>query len=694
MQQSVTERRDGSIAVLTVDNPPVNALSFHVRQGLFDALGRLKDDPEVAGVVITCAGRTFIAGADIREFSKPIEPPALPDLIERIESFRKPVLAAMHGNALGGGLELALACHFRLADRDLRLGLPEVKLGILPGAGGTQRLPRLIGAEAALDMILSGEPVPAPRALEIGLIDAIAEGALVDAAISFLRAAIAEGRPLQLVRDRDDVLARSDRAAFEQAAEQALKRARGLEAPAACVESVRNALTLPIDEGLKAERALLMRLLASDQSRAMRHLFFAERAATRVAGVTRDHLPRPIERVGIVGAGTMGTGISLAVLAAGLEVVLLDVGDEPLRRAVDRIGDTLARSVARGSLDDAEAERRKARLSTTTRYDDFSACDLLIEAALEDIAVKQGVFERLDAVARPGAVLATNTSYLDVDRIASFTRRPEDVLGLHFFSPANVMKLLEIVRGRQTAPEVLATALAFARRIGKVPVVAGVCHGFIGNRMLEARSSEDEQLLLEGASPRQVDDAFAAFGWPMGPFEMNDMAGIDIGWHNRRALGLRAEIADSLCEAGRFGQKTGRGFYRYEPGSRRGLPDPEVEELIAAKARERGIARRQISDEEIIERTHLPLINEGARILAEGIAARGSDIDVVWTRGYGFPVARGGPMFWADTLSLRHVVERLRHWHAVTGKAVFDPAPLLVELAESGASLADWQAPA
>ncbi|TIW41893.1 MAG: 3-hydroxyacyl-CoA dehydrogenase, partial [Mesorhizobium sp.] len=460
-----------------------------------------------------------------------------------------------------------------------------------------------------------------------------------------------------------------------------------LEAPLACAEAVRNAITLPFDEALAAERALFVKLVAGDQSRAQRHLFFAEREAAKIQG--KDVTRRKIARVGIIGAGTMGGGIAMAFANGGFPVTLLETGEEALQRGLAMIEKNYAVSVGRGSLTEEARQQRLGLFKGSTDYADLADCDLVIEAVFEDMAVKKVVFGKLDAVARPGAILATNTSYLDVDEIAASTSRPQDVLGMHFFSPANVMKLLEIVRADRTAPDALATVAELARRIGKVPVVVGVCHGFVGNRMLSARGAENEFLLLEGATPGQVDKAFTDFGWPMGPFQMGDLAGLDIGWRNRKARGQTAVIADTLCEQGRFGQKTGRGWYRYESGSREPVPDPEVEELIRAKAAEPGIARREIGADEIIERTLYPLVNEGARILEEGIAVRASDIDVVWANGYGFPIGKGGPMFWAGLEGAAKIVERLEHWHRRTGRAIFEPAPVLRRFAETGS----WQVP-
>ncbi|PBC10676.1 3-hydroxyacyl-CoA dehydrogenase NAD-binding domain-containing protein [Mesorhizobium sp. WSM3859] len=686
MSSSVSVTNDNGVAVVTIDNPPVNALSFHVRKPLYEALAALRDDPAARAIVIACAGRTFVAGADITEFGKPVQQPELRTIIALLETVPKPTVAAIHGTALGGGLELALGCHFRVADSGVKLGLPEVKLGLLPGGGGTVRLPRLVGAAKALAMIVSGTPISAGDAKAAGLLDAVVDSDLLAEAIRFAREMADRGGPFVPVRERNERLAGTDLAAFDAQATDLAKKARGLEAPLACAEAVRNAINLPFNAALAAERQLFQKLVSGDQSRAQRHLFFAEREAAKVPG--KDLQKRQIARVGVIGAGTMGGGIAMAFANGGFPVTLLETSEEALRRGLAMIEKNYAVSVSRGSLTAEATQKRLELFKGSTDYADLADCDLIIEAVFEDMAVKKDVFGKLDAIARPGAILATNTSYLDVSEIAASTSRPQDVLGMHFFSPANVMKLLEIVRAEKTAPEVLATVADLARRIGKVAVVVGVCHGFVGNRMLSARGSENEFLLLEGAIPSQVDKAFTDFGWPMGPFQMGDLAGLDIGWRNRKARGQTAVIADTLCEQGHFGQKTGSGWYRYESGAREPIADPDVEALIRAKAAELGIARRKIGTDEIIERTLYPLVNEGAKILEEGIAARASDIDVVWVNGYGFPTGKGGAMFWAGLAGAGKIVERLEHWHGRTGRAIFEPAPVLRRFAETGA----WEA--
>ena len=682
MSSSVSVANENGVAVVTIDNPPVNALSFHVRKPLYESLAALRDDATAKAIVIVCAGRTFVAGADITEFGKPVEQPELRAIIALLETIAKPTIAAIHGTALGGGLELALGCHFRVADQGARLGLPEVKLGLLPGGGGTVRLPRLVGAVKALGMIVSGTPIPAAEAKASGLVDAVFDGDLLAEAIRFASEMSTGSGPFVPVRDRNDRLAETDLAAFDAQAAELARKARGLDAPLACAEAVRNAITLPFDDALTAERQLFLKLVAGDQSRAQRHLFFAEREAAKIPG--KDLQKRKIARVGIIGAGTMGGGIAMAFANGGFPVTLIETNEEALQRGLAMIEKNYAVSVGRGSLTEEARQQRLGLFKGSTDYAELADCDLIIEAVFEDMAVKKDVFGRIEAVARPDAILATNTSYLDVDAIAASTSRPQDVLGMHFFSPANVMKLLEIVRAEKTAPDALATVADLARRIGKVPVVVGVCHGFVGNRMLSARGAENEFLLLEGATPSQVDKAFTDFGWPMGPFQMGDLAGLDIGWRNRKARGLTAVIADTLCEQGRFGQKTGRGWYRYDDGSRDPSPDPEVADLIRAKAAELDIARREIGPDEIIERTLYPLVNEGAKILEEGVATRASDIDIVWVNGYGFPIGTGGPMFWAGLEGAGKIVERLERWRRQTGRAIFEPAPVLRRFAETG----------
>jgi 3-hydroxyacyl-CoA dehydrogenase len=688
MSELVSMRTDSGVAVITIDNPPVNAMKHEVRVGLLDLVSRAAGHPDISAVVIACAGRTFVAGADITEFGKPPRQPTAIAVIEAIEACPKPVIAALHGTPLGGGLELALGCHFRVAAPGTRLGLPEIKLGIIPGAGGTQRLPRLVGMEKAMAMILSGEPIAAREALDAGLVDEIIEGDLITGAIAFARRVVAEKRPLVLARNCDEKLASArDLAAFDAAAANYTKRAKGQKAPLAAVAALRAAITLPVADALKRERDSFLELVAGDQSKAQRHIFFAEREAAKVpdiAGVKAHD----IRRAAVIGAGTMGGGIAMCFANAGIPVTVVETGAEALSRGLDAVTRNYRNTAARGGLGTEEMEARIARITGTTDLAAVADADLVVEAVFEDMGVKQDVFGRLDRIVKAGAVIASNTSYLDIDALACSTARPQAVVGMHFFSPANVMRLLEVVRGAATSPETLATAIAVGRKLGKVPAVVGVCHGFVGNRMLRLRSIEAERLLLEGALPQDVDGALADFGFPMGPFAMADLAGLDVGWRMRKAQGLSAPIADQLCERGRYGQKTSRGFYLYEPGSRTPKPDPEVEQLIVDTAAQRGITRGALSKDAMVERLLFPMINEGARILHEGIAQRPGDIDVIWVYGYGFPVYRGGPMHYADSVGLGYIRDRLTAFAHTTGDDRHRPAPLLEDLAAAGKGFA------
>src|ERR1700736_3890125 len=683
-----TEIRDG-LAILTIDNPPVNALSIEVRRGLSQAIENVSKDSQVRAVVITCAGRTFISGADIREFGKPFQPPGLTDVISQIDGCNKPVIAAIHGVAFGGGLEVALGCHFRIATKDAKLGLPEVKLGLLPGAGGTQRLPRAVGPELAVKMIVTGDPIGAAEALKNGLIEEIVENPAAGGE-AFARKVLAERRPLRRLRGDDSklVAAKADRSIFTNAAAAATKRNRGLEAPLACAEAVSWTLDMPFDEALKRERESFLKLVSGDQSKAQRYAFFSEREAAKVSGVPEGTKPRPVERVAIIGAGTMGGGIAMSFANAGIPVTLIETGEEPLKRGMGVMQKNYEATAARGGIPADAPIRRMGLINGVVGLENVRDADLIIEAVFETMEIKKQVFTALDKFAKPGAVLASNTSYLNIDEIAKVTKRPQDVLGMHFFSPANVMKLCEIVRADKTAPDALTTAVAVARRIAKVPAVVGVCDGFVGNRMLHQRGKQSEKLLFEGALPQQVDAVVTKFGMPMGPFAMSDLAGLDIGWRSRKDRGIKSEIADALCEAGRFGQKTGKGYYKYEAGSRAPLPDPEVEKLIDETLQRLGRKRRVVSDDEILERMMYPMINEGARILDEGIAARPSDIDVIWLYGYGWPIYRGGPLFWADSIGLKHIADRLAYYAKETNDPNLEPAPLLKRLAAEGKTFA------
>jgi 3-hydroxyacyl-CoA dehydrogenase len=642
---------NGPIALIEIDNPPVNAASLAVRKALIDAVARAASSEGIAALVIASAGRTFCAGADIREFGLPVARPFLSDVIHAIENSPKPVVAAIHGAALGGGLEIAMACHYRVADPSAQLGLPEVKLGLMPGACGTQNLPRLVGIERALDMAALGEPVDAATALAIGLVDELAPDGLRDAAFALARR-IAD-QPVRRTRDR--IVEPVADAVIDSFLAQHARKFRGLDAPRLIVDSVRASACEPFDLAAGRERERFLALRDGPQAQAMRHAFHAEREAAKVPGLDGAE-PRTISQCGVIGAGTMGTGIAIALLSAGLPVTICEQNPEALQRGMERIEQTIRGNVRAGRSTEAQAQAALASLRPVLDIAELAGADLIIEAAFETMDVKQAIFSRLDQVAKPGAILASNTSYLDIDAIAAHTGRPGDVVGLHFFSPANVMKLLEIVRGRDTAPDVIATALAFARRIGKIAVVAGNCHGFIGNRMLAVRRREAEAMIMGGASPAQVDRVLEAFGFPMGPFRMADLAGLDLGWSRETSTG--ATIRERLCEAGRLGQKSGAGFYDYDR-DRKAVPSPQAEAIIAGFSRDHGIVRRDYDDAEILDRLLWPMIDEGARLLGEGIAQRASDIDVVWLNGYGWPRWTGGPMHHASQTGIAEVCQRL-----------------------------------
>ncbi|HEV7314321.1 3-hydroxyacyl-CoA dehydrogenase NAD-binding domain-containing protein [Sphingopyxis sp.] len=666
---SVTMEKDGEVAVIIVNNPPVNALSWHVRQGLEDHFTAALADDSVKAIVLRCAGATFIAGADISEFGKPPRGPDFNAVLNSIEAASKPVVAAIHGTALGGGLETALVCHYRVAVPSAKLGVPEVKLGLLPGAGGTQRLPRVVGVEAAATMVSTGDPLPASKAKELGLVDELAgEDSLAADAIAFARAKIADGpRP---TRERPVF---GDVAVIEQLKAANAKRWRGFEAPYANLACVEAATRLPFDEGLAFEREQFMKLMFGSQSAAQRHIFFAERQAAKIDGLPKDTQLRDIKKVGVIGAGTMGGGISMNFLQKGIPVTIVEMAEDALDRGVGVIRKNYDASAAKGRFKPEQVDQMMGILTPSLSLDDLADCDLIIEAVYENMDVKKDIFGKLDKIAKPGAILASNTSYLDVDEIATATSRPGDVLGMHFFSPANVMKLLEVVRGEKTAPDALATAMATGKKIGKVAVVAGVCDGFIGNRMLKPRQVEAMNLLMEGATPAQVDNVHVEFGMPMGPFQMSDLAGVDIGWH--RDPNRIESIRDALCAEGRWGQKKQAGFYDYDE-KRNPSESARVAEIIEQFRAKAGVEKREITDQEIIERTLYPMVNEGALILAEGKAQRASDIDVVWIYGYGWPVYRGGPMFWAGLEGTDKIVAALE-------KHGFEIAPLLKEKAEA-----------
>jgi 3-hydroxyacyl-CoA dehydrogenase len=658
--QSVTTSQDGEILILSVNNPPVNALSWHVRQGISDGIEQGLKDDGVKAIVIRCEGQTFIAGADITEFGKPPQGPDFNAVLNTIETATKPVVAAIHGTALGGGLETTLVCHYRIAVPSAKLGVPEVKLGLLPGAGGTQRLPRLVGIEQAAVMTSLGEPISAQKALDTGLIDKLAgEDSLAADAVAFARECVAKGP-----RHTRDLPVKGDIAIIAKLEAENARKWKGFEAPYANLRCVAAAAENPnIEDGLKFERAEFVKLMSGSQSAAQRHMFFAERQAAKIDGLPKDIALRAIKKVGVIGAGTMGGGISMNFLAKGIPVTIVEMVQENLDRGVGVIRKNYEASAAKGRFTTEQVEGMMGLLTPTLGLEDLADCDLVIEAVYESMDVKKDVFGKLDKICKAGAILASNTSYLDVDEIAASTSRPQDVVGMHFFSPANVMKLLEVVRGEKTADDVLATAMAIGKKIGKVAVVAGVCHGFIGNRMLSQRQQPAMQLLLEGATPAQIDKVHTDFGMPMGPFQMSDLAGLDIGWHRDPS---RVEtIRDALCAAGRFGQKNGKGFYDYD-AKRVGSPSSEVLDIIEEFRSTSNLPKREISDQEIIERTLYPMVNEGYKILEEGKAQRASDIDVVWIYGYGWPVYRGGPMFWGDLEGAGKIVEALeRHGVAV-----------------------------
>lgn len=650
-----TERHDNVLVIIS-DNPPVNALGQAVRAGLVDGIAEALSDDSVEAVVIRCDGRTFFAGADITEFGKPPQGPSLPEALDKLEASDKPVVAAIHGTALGGGCEVALACHYRVAVPSAKMGLPEVKLGLIPGAAGTQRLPRLVGAAAALPLVAIGNPISAKKAKEIGLLDElVSEDSLAADAIAFAKSKIGQPVPRSSEGDANqDGIKNPD--IFDEFRAKNGRKMRGFDAPNAAIEAVKAAGELSYAEGVKKERELFMKLMTGTQSKAMRHYFFAERAANKVDDIPADTPLIDIKKVGIIGAGTMGGGIAMNFLSAGIPVTILEMKQEALDRGTGTMRKNYEATAKKGRMTADQVEQAMGLLTPTLEYDDLADCDLVIEAVYESMDVKKDVFGKLDEVVKEGAILASNTSYLDINEIATATKRPGYVLGLHFFSPANVMKLLEVVRGEKTRDDVLATAMKLSKKIGKVAAVSGVCPGFIGNRMLSKRQEQANQLILEGANYWDVDDVLLEFGFPMGPFQMGDLAGIDIGWH--RDPSKVTTIREALCAVGRFGQKAGKGFYDYDEARQR-TPSDEVKQIIADFAEKEGNEQRDISKDEIRERLLYPMVNEGAKILDEGMAQRASDIDVVWINGYGWPLYTGGPMFWADTIGLDTVVAGL-----------------------------------
>ena len=679
---------DGDIAVITLNSPPVNALSANVREGLFEGFKAATADPAVKAIVLICEGRTFIAGADITEFGGASRGPSLFDVQEMMENAPKPVIAAIHGTALGGGLEVALVAHYRIAVPSARLGLPEVNLGLLPGAGGTQRLPRVAGPEKALEMMTSGRHAPASEALAMGLVDELAEeGKLREAAVAFARRCVTENRPLVKVRDNNTKVeaARGKPEIFEAFRKANARKFRGFLAPEYNIRCIEAAVNLPFDEGLAVERKLFGELVTGSQSAAQRYSFFAERQAQKVPDVPDDTPQIPVKSVGIIGAGTMGGGIAMNFANVGIAVTIVEVQKEALERGLKVIRSNYERTASRGGITAAQVEERMALITGSLDMNALATVDLVIEAVFERMDVKKEIFTKLDAICKPGAILATNTSGLNIDEIASVTKRPEAVIGLHFFSPANVMKLLEIVRADHTSKSVIATSMKLAKQIGKIAALVGVCPGFVGNRILGQRQREAQKLVMEGAMPWDVDRVLYDFGFPMGPFAMSDLAGLDIGWVKERSQG--ESIRDVLCEMDRRGQKTGAGYYDYDE-NRNAKPSPVTEKIINDFIVKTGSNPRTVSDEEILERCIYPMINEGVKILEEGKAIRSSDVDVVWQNGYGWPVYRGGPMWYGDQIGAAKVLEKMKEFQAKMGDD-FKPAPLLEKLVAEGKKFSD-----
>ena len=695
MANLVNFEKRGPIGVITVDNPPVNALSVGVPQGIMDGVKAGETDSGITAVVLRGAGRGFIAGADINEFLSPPPPgsASLDDVITCFENSTKPIVAAIHGNALGGGLETALACHYRCGTGEAVYGFPEVLIGIIPGGHGTQRLPRICGVEKALPLMVSGEFVPAKTALALGIIDEIVDGDLLDGAIAFAKRIVAEGHPLRKIRDETASVPTDG--FYENFEKSIAKRARGHLAPYKIIEAAKAAVELPFEDGVELERKLFRECLESDQSKGLMNLFFGERTCTKIPDVPRDTPTQNIASAAVLGAGTMGGGITMNFVNVGIPVTILEMSQEALDRGLEIIRANYANTVKKGRLSQDKMDKRMSLITPTLSYDDIANADIVVEAVFEEMDIKKEVFRKLDDIMKPDAILATNTSTLDVDEISAVTKRPEMVIGTHFFSPANVMRLLEVVRGAHTKKEVIATVMQLGKTIKKVPVLVGVCDGFVGNRMLARYSKQAYQMVLEGALPQDVDKAVFDFGLAMGPFAMGDLAGLDVGWRIRKrratenaAIKDDAGIDDQICEMGRFGQKTNAGWYKYEPGSRVPIPDPEIEQLITRYCEERQIQRRPIDEQEIIERCIYALVNEGAKILEEGMALRASDIDVIYANGYGFPRYRAGPMLYADMVGLDKVYKAVCGYHEQYGE-IWEPAPLLKRLAEQGATFND-----
>ncbi|MEC8438156.1 MAG: 3-hydroxyacyl-CoA dehydrogenase NAD-binding domain-containing protein [Pseudomonadota bacterium] len=691
----------GNVALMTIDNPPVNPLSSGVRQGLHDGLTQALADDAVAAIVLTGAGRAFIAGADISEFGGKSEGPSLGDCLAAMDNSSKPIVAAINGTAFGGGLEVALCCHYRVIAPSAPVGLPEVKLGLLPGAGGTQRLPRLIGAEKALSFILSGDPIPGPAAVQMGIADHLSEGNIVEDGLSFAADIIAKGSPIRRIRDEEEIVrqARDNTEIFDNARKNAARKMRKRFAPEMIVQCVEAAVNLgDFDAGIAVEQECFGKCLNHPQRESLIHMFFAEREVAKIPDVPKDTATQDVTSAAVIGCGTMGGGIAMSFLNVGIPVIAVEMNQEALDRGLGVIKKNYDIQVQRGRMSAEEVDKRMSLIRGTTDYADISDVDVIIEAIYENIDVKVETFKKMDAVAKPGAVLASNTSGLDIDKMAAATSRPEAVIGLHFFSPANVMKLLEIVRGENTSKEVIATSMKLGRTLNKIAVLSGNAPGFIGNRMLAGYTRQAGEIILQGATPYQVDNAILGFGMPMGPFQMNDLVGLDLGWRARKLAGMKPEdvpitarVADKLCELDRYGQKTSRGYYIYPEGSRAGQADPEVVKIVEETSAELGIERRPIEDEEVLKRCLYPLINEGARILEDGIAIRPCDIDIVYINGYGFPEVTGGPMFWADQIGLDNILADIKKFEAEYGGDIWKPAPLLEKLVAEGKSFASLQ---
>ena len=696
LSQSVSyDVRDG-VGLLISDNPPVNAMSYHVRQGLVDGLEIARGDENAQAIVLHCEGRTFFPGMDITEFANPNVPeaPTTTGVIEGLEGASKPVIAAIHGTALGGGLETALGCHYRVATPSAKLGLPEVKLGIIPGAGGTVRLPRVMGVQKALEMMTSGSPISARQALAGGLVDEVVEGDLLSGAIAFAKKVVSENRPLVKIRDLNEKLegARENPAIFDDFRKSIARKTRGFKAPEAIIQSVQAAVHLPFDEAIRNERELFVECQTSPEARAQQYFFFAERQAKKIPDVPKDTPTREIKKVGVIGAGTMGGGISMNFLNRGIPVTLLEATQEALDRGIGIIERNYASTAKKGRITEEDVKQRMSLLTGSLDYQALSDVDLVIEAVFEDMDLKKSVFKKIDDICKPGCVLASNTSYLNINEIAALTSRPQDVIGLHFFSPANVMRLLEVVRGDQTSKEVLATCMKFGADIGKVAVVVGGCRGFVGNRILSARMRQSDDLLLKNAMPQEIDRVIFDFGFPMGPFAMRDLAGLDIGWLRDETSDKDTNIRHQLCTRDRRGQKTGGGFYDYEKGSRTPIPNAEVEQIIQEVSKNAGITRKEISQEDMLKRMIYAMVNEAAKILDEGIALRAAAIDVIWVYGYGWPTYRGGLTYYADQIGLNEIVEDLERFSREYDPDL-EPAPLLRELAKEGKSFQDFVPP-